>query len=63
MSNDDLIARIESSTQMAKELCVKLEQYQKMSVDPDSTLSLPDLNYMCKLSEELVKNLENLSSE
>jgi len=63
MSNNDLIARIESSTQMAKELCVKLEQYKKMSLDPDSTLSMPDLNYLCKLSEELVKNLENASAE
>jgi len=59
MSDNDLSACIEVSAKIAKDLHSRLILYKELSIDPDSTLSIPDLNYMCELAETLVKRLES----
>ncbi len=59
MSDNDLVACIEASTGIAKDIHRRLILCKELSIDPDSTLSIPDLNYICELAETLVKRLES----
>ena len=56
MRDNDLVACIEASTKIAKDIHSRLNLYKEQLIDPDST---PELNYICELAEILVQKLES----
>ncbi|MEE9551854.1 MAG: hypothetical protein V3V89_02310 [Gammaproteobacteria bacterium] len=59
MSDSELATCIESSTTMAKDLHERLVLYKKLSLEPESTQSIPDLDMICVLAKELIERLES----
>ncbi len=56
MSDNDLVACIEASTRIAKDVHRRLILCKELTID---TESIPELNYICELAEILVKKLES----
>ncbi len=54
-------AYLESKTteQLAADLANNLQQYRVASLEPDSTQSIPNLDHMCAIAEEIKKRLSN----
>jgi hypothetical protein len=59
MSDSELTTCIESSIMMAKDLHKRLILYKQLSLEPESTQSIPDLDLICELAEDLIKKLES----
>ncbi len=57
MTDQDLIAQINEAKEMAEDLQRRLHRYKEISRDPDATESIPDLNYMCELADQICKKL------
>ncbi len=48
-----------SEADMAKQLAKDINQYKNVIMDPDATMSIPDLNRICIMADELVKRLSS----
>jgi hypothetical protein len=58
MSDIDLEVCIATSLEIAKDIYQRLILYKEVSLEPESTQPIPDLDYMCELAEKLVERLE-----
>jgi hypothetical protein len=46
-----------SNADMAIQLAQNIEQYKNIIMDPETTMSIPDLNRICMMADELAKRL------
>lgn len=46
-----------SDSELAQKLAENLEHYKSIILDSEATMSIPDLNYICKMANELSKRL------
>jgi hypothetical protein len=60
MDNDKIQNYInsKSTSALADELSVKLKQYRAAMMDPDATLSIPNLDLMCEYAEVISDRLK-----
>lgn len=61
MENDKIKNYIHSKSisELAEELSVKLKQYRAAVMDPDATLSIPNIDLMCEIADEIAGRLNN----
>ena len=59
MIEDKIKASINSktTTELANTLTKKIQKYRAASLEPDSTQSIPNLDEMCAIAEELASRL------
>ena len=48
-----------STTELADELSEHLKQYKAQSMEPDSTQSIPNLDQICMIAEEIASRLKS----
>ncbi len=48
-----------SEADMATMLAKDITQYKNVIMDPEATMSIPDLNRICLMADELVKRLSS----
>lgn len=46
-----------SDSDIAQQLAENIAQYKNVIMDPDATMSIPDLNRICIMADELSKRL------
>jgi len=46
-----------STSELAATLSEKLKDYRIAMTDPDATLSIPDMDMMCGIADEIVRRL------
>ena len=48
-----------SDLELAQKLAENLEHYKSITMDPEATMSIPNINNLCKMANELSKRLAN----
>ncbi len=48
-----------STTELADDLSEYLKQYKAQSMEPDSTQSIPNLDLICMIAEEIASRLKS----
>jgi hypothetical protein len=48
-----------SDSELAQQLAQDLGHYKNIMMEPETTMSMPDLNKICMMADELSKRLSN----
>jgi hypothetical protein len=58
--NENFNSSLSDAREIADELRQQLHLYQESILDPDATISLPDLKRMCQLADALSNKLSSV---
>ncbi|HIF52167.1 MAG TPA: hypothetical protein EYQ42_11690 [Thiotrichaceae bacterium] len=63
MDNAELEEHIKmlSDSELAQQISEDLEQYKNVMMESDTTMSIPNLNRICMMADELSKRLSSTS--
>ena len=60
MSEKNLIASINEAKDMADDLSKRVHLYKEAILDPEDTISIPNINLICQLADELCNKLNQI---
>ena len=62
MNSPDISDGIHEVKELSKKLRRSLQLYKEATRDPEATISIPNIDSMCQLAEELYKKLDDLTN-